>query len=548
MNWIYSIAFRIANIGQVSAAEEAVDRLDRGVEGVNNSLKRAGDSADRFGSKSQNAFNSSLRSLKSWVAGLGMGLVTLNSINAAANFDAQNIAIDFATGGQGAETIEYLEQTSDRLGISLSASREGFKQLAAGLRGTALEGEATRGIFEGVATAGAAMRLSADDIGGAYRALSQIASKGKVQAEELRGQLGERLPGAFRIAARAMGVTQSELNKLLETGQVTAEDFLPKFAAALQEEFGPLAAEVANGPAAAMERFRNQVGLLQVAFGNELLPMLTDFLQKYGEPAIAFMKEHISQFITIGGVILGVVAISKVYALAVGGVNLVTGLAAAAQWKWNAAMSANPIAAVITLLAALAVGVAYAWNQFAGFRAFLYGFREVVKEIGRIMWDNMISPLMSMGKIIAGIFTFDKAMIVEGLTEAGNLFTRESESIGERIGTAFRRGQAAGYNAFAAAKEADAVTRHTSAETAAGAGGGGTTDGDTTTTTNTNNSTTGLTGITGRNSTKNITINLDNLVGDLRIAAATVDEGADEMADIVMRKLLQVLNTANQVQ
>jgi len=57
-----------------------------------------------------------------------------------------------------------------------------------------------------------------------------------VQAEELRGQLGERLPGAFQIAARAMGVTEVELNKLMETGQVFSADFLPKFAAQLRKE------------------------------------------------------------------------------------------------------------------------------------------------------------------------------------------------------------------------------------------------------------------------------------------------------------------------
>ena len=45
-------------------------------------------------------------------------------------------------------------------------------------------------------------------------ALAQMASKGTVQAEELRGQLGERLPGAFKIAAAAMGVTQAELVSL----------------------------------------------------------------------------------------------------------------------------------------------------------------------------------------------------------------------------------------------------------------------------------------------------------------------------------------------
>jgi tape measure domain-containing protein len=538
----------VAGIGQVSAAEEAVGRLDKGVDQVSRSVRQAGEETDRFGRKANNNFSSALSSVKRWAAGLGLGLATLGSINAAAQFDAQNIAIDFATGGQGAETIAYLEETSDRLGVSLSASREGFKQLAASLQGTNLQGEATRKIFEGVATVGAAMRLPADQVKGAFLAISQIASKGKVQAEELRGQLGERLPGAFRIAAKAMGVTQAELNKMLETGQVAAEDFLPKFAAQLQNEFGPLAAEVADGPAAAMSRWKNQVELLQVEFGTKLLPTLTDFLERYAIPAIGYIREHINMFMTIGGVILGVVAITQTYALALGLVKTATGLAAAAQLYWNAIMTANPIAIVITALAALVAGVIYAWNRFAGFRMFIIGMWETLKEWGRILYDFVVKPFLTLGKLIQGIFTFDKQMIAESLADAGAMLQQNSFNIGKRLGDAVGRGWKKGYESWqnsqaekvAGQGNTDAVSNHTGAGNAdQGAGTAPTSDIKTTE---------GLSGITGRSSTKNITINLESLVGDLRIAAATIEEGAEEMADIVMRKLMQVLNTANQTQ
>ena len=78
------------------------------------------------------------------------------------------------------------------------------------------------------------MGLSADDTRGALRALEQIVSKGTVSAEELRGQLGERLPGAFQIASRAMGVTTQELGEMLQRGEVLVEDLLPKLAKELR--------------------------------------------------------------------------------------------------------------------------------------------------------------------------------------------------------------------------------------------------------------------------------------------------------------------------
>ncbi|MGK9450433.1 tape measure protein [Acidithiobacillus caldus] len=80
------------------------------------------------------------------------------------------------------------------------------------------------------------MGLSAQETTGALLAISQMMSKGTVQAEELRGQLGDRLPGTFQIAARAMGVSTSALSDMLDKGELLATDFLPKFAAQLEKD------------------------------------------------------------------------------------------------------------------------------------------------------------------------------------------------------------------------------------------------------------------------------------------------------------------------
>ena len=87
-------------------------------------------------------------------------------------------------------------------------------------------------------------------------AFSQIVSKGTVQAEELRGQIGERIPGAFNLAAKAMGVTTKELNKMLEQGQVISADFLPKFAVELENAFGDAAEKKVNSLSSSLGRFK----------------------------------------------------------------------------------------------------------------------------------------------------------------------------------------------------------------------------------------------------------------------------------------------------
>ena len=68
-----------------------------------------------------------------------------------------------------------------------------------------------------------------------------------MQAEELRGQIGERLPGAFALFAKAVGKTPAELDKALEKGEVTVEDFV-KFTKSLFERFGETPKEIADAP------------------------------------------------------------------------------------------------------------------------------------------------------------------------------------------------------------------------------------------------------------------------------------------------------------
>ncbi|MCK7461129.1 MAG: tape measure protein [Sphingobacterium sp.] len=134
--------------------------------------------------------------------------------------------------------LAYVREVVDFLGLDIKSTSKQFLDLTAAAKGTVMEGRATKDIFEAVATAMARLGKTSDETSGAFLAIQQMISKGKVQAEELRGQLGERLPGAFSLAARAMGVTGAELNKLLELGKVTAEDLLPRLADELEKIYG----------------------------------------------------------------------------------------------------------------------------------------------------------------------------------------------------------------------------------------------------------------------------------------------------------------------
>ena len=122
--------------------------------------------------------------------------------------------------GQAADELEYLRATADRLGLSVNDSSKAYVNLLAATKGTTLEGDAARKIFENIGGAMAALGKSSADTEGVFVALTQSISKGVVQAEEIRGQISERLPGAFAIYAKSLGVTTAEFSDLLKAGAV----------------------------------------------------------------------------------------------------------------------------------------------------------------------------------------------------------------------------------------------------------------------------------------------------------------------------------------
>ena len=131
------------------------------------------------------------------------------------------------------------------------------------------------------------LQLSADDTQGVFTALEQIVSKGAVSAEELRGQLGERLPGAFQIAARSLGVTTQTLDEMLRKGEVLAEDLLPRLADELRESVAEGLPDATESAAADFERLENAVLNLNAAIADGFL---LDWLARAAEGATAVVE------------------------------------------------------------------------------------------------------------------------------------------------------------------------------------------------------------------------------------------------------------------
>ena len=133
-------------------------------------------------------------------------------------------------------TMNYLAGFADRAGVKFDVLAKQYGQIEAAAKGTILEGERTRDIFEAVTMAGSKLGLSGDEVKGTLTAIQQMMSKGKISAEELRQQLGDRLPGAVQIMAKALGISTQALDKQMRAGELGISTLI-KFANELKKRY-----------------------------------------------------------------------------------------------------------------------------------------------------------------------------------------------------------------------------------------------------------------------------------------------------------------------
>ena len=158
-------------------------------------------------------------------------------VQAAAQMEQVQAGLQAVSGDSrlAGEQMEFVRRMATAAGVDVVSAGQAFLGLAAATKGTAVEGEPARRVFESVTLAMAKAGKSSAETQNALLALSQIASKGTVSMEELRGQLGEALPGALQAAANGLGITTQDLIKLVENGQLAAEDLFPALAKGLDD-------------------------------------------------------------------------------------------------------------------------------------------------------------------------------------------------------------------------------------------------------------------------------------------------------------------------
>ncbi|MBV6442756.1 MAG: hypothetical protein EPGJADBJ_04480 [Saprospiraceae bacterium] len=520
--------------------ESALESAQGEVGDTNRAVKKLGDDGRR-------SFDGMAGSVRSWLTGLAIGAATLGSLNAAVDTSSLETAIVFAGGKDGAANLAFVEQSVTDLNTTIESALSGFRTLEGSMMGTNVTAQQTRDIYQSVAVASRVMGLSADNTTGALLALGQMASKGKVQAEELRGQLGERIPGAFAIAARAMGVSNSQLDKMLERGEVMAEEFLPKFAAEMMKTFGPGLESAINGPRAQMDKFHNSVFRLKNEVGMGLMPVATALINNALVPLFNLIGNNIPLVFGLAGAVAALTYRTQLQAawtvITTAGTWSFTG----AMTALNAAMMANPVGFIIAGFMALAGAVTWAWQKSEGFRGFLFGMWETIKTFAGLLIDRFVKPVIGAFQVLRGAWNGSTEQIQQGMSTLNESANAWSKDFGSEMGNAFDRGWNNGVADFRGGQSAT--------DTAANLGGAAAPFGGANFNANTpaNNNTAGsqakqmADNITGGGQ-RNVTIHVGKMTGVETLHTVNMKEGTERIGQELIKILSQVLNSANQMQ
>jgi tape measure domain-containing protein len=158
-------------------------------------------------------------------------------LNAAKSQQQYNNALQTATQDTGtfAKELLYVDNVQRAFGLNLETTRTGFTRLYASMAPTGFDSGSIEKLFTGISAATAALQLTPDKAERVIYAFGQMASKGQIMSEELKGQLGDVLPGALAIFAKAAGMSVKEFSKAMEDGEFVGSKFRDTFAKVADE-------------------------------------------------------------------------------------------------------------------------------------------------------------------------------------------------------------------------------------------------------------------------------------------------------------------------
>lgn len=320
------------------------------VSGVKEVEGTAGGKLKKFGAIAAGAFGTAA------IIGFGKASVTAAEESRVATSRLENVfrSMGDSTGGAAKAAEDYAGALSKKIGVDDESIMAAQAQLAT-FKDVSNETARGAGIFDRATSAAA-----------------DLAAAGFGSLDTNSVQLGKALQDPVKgiTALARSGVTFTKSQKDSIAAMVKSGNLL----GAQKTVLGAVESQVkgtAEATATSQDKMKVAFGETQEKIGNKLLPVITlvtDAFAKYSDILIP-----------LAGIILGVMVASKLYSAATMAVQVATGIATAAQWLWNAAISANPIMLIVLGIAALVAALVLAYQKVGWFHAAVDALWQIIQ-------------------------------------------------------------------------------------------------------------------------------------------------------------------------
>lgn len=259
------IASEAASSAEIRKAQKEFDLLDAKVKKADRAV---GDFSKNVGNY-KSVFSGFTNVLAAFGIGTGVQLfadLTRSIFQTTKEIQSLDLALKTVseTQQQFAANQSFLNEIADKYGIEIQGLTKNFTEFWVASADKLAESE-IKEIFESISKSAGVLGLSVQKQDQAFLALQQMMSKGTVQAEELKRQLGDALPGAIKAATAAyqalhpeLEVTEKFFLEQMKAGKVLSAELLPELARQFEKLYGIEAIQRVDTLAASQARLTNE--------------------------------------------------------------------------------------------------------------------------------------------------------------------------------------------------------------------------------------------------------------------------------------------------
>lgn len=308
----------IAHAKELGIVGEALDRITQKYNKLN---AVSGGESFMTSLKNMVTTGNMMAALQASIATLGANLSIAGGVELGKSMVTTTIQVDslrtafeaiYKDGARAAAELDFIRQTTNELGLEFYSTAEAAKGFFAAAQTSDLKNDAEE-IFHAFSSAISALKMTDEKGASVFLAISQMLSKGKISAEEMRQQLAEHLPGAVQMLASAMGVSLQKLDKMFESGEVGLEN-LVLLAREVEKVYGEAGAKAGDALLGQLNKLRSEWTDFKASFVNS--DEVTDMIKKV-RTAVGYLKENIDN------IRIGLVSLSYGFgaALSLGGLK-----------------------------------------------------------------------------------------------------------------------------------------------------------------------------------------------------------------------------------